>query len=140
METNSINVEVAEDEVRNDLIDQITAEAGDVDPCGSDETPETEGGLNYGLIGGLGALGVGVVTGGIVLYKKIKSGAVKQKLEECKEHRKAQKDKRACIKEIKAKYKEDIKQILAAPVETSSEVTTETPVVEEVDNKKSSKK
>ena len=140
METNSINVEVAEDEVRNDLVDQIAAEVDDVDSCGSDEIPETEGGLNYGVIGGLGALGVGVVTGGIILYKKIKSGAVKQKFEECKEHRKTQKEKRACIKEIKAKCKEDIKKALADPAETVPEEATETPVVEVVDNKKSSKK
>ena len=139
METNS-NVEVMENELRDEVNDQVAIDEVDLDSYESEEIPEDEGGLSYGLIGGLCALGAGAITGGVILYKKIKSGEIKQKFEDGKKHRELMKEKRARIKEIKAKSKDEIKQILAAPVEADPEEVTETPATEVVDNKKSSKK
>ena len=139
METNS-NVEVMENELRDEVNDQVAIDEVDLDSYESEEIPEDEGGLNRGLIGGIGALGVAAISGGVILYKKIKSGEIKQKLEDGKKHRELMKEKRARIKEIKAKTKDEIKQILAASVEADPEEVTETPATEVVDNKKSSKK
>ena len=119
-----------EDLNREELVSQMT------DECANDSyepvpVSEDEGGANLGVIGGVVALGAAAVTGGIVLYKKVKSGAVKEWIEDKKAHRALEKEKRQVMKKIRmADTKDQLEQISNKVNELVPEIVKEVPVVE----------
>ena len=137
MENN--NVVKTEEEIRSELIDQINEDADKVISLDPDEVSEGEGGMNLGVIGAIAGIGAAAVTGGVVLYKKVKSGAVKQFFEDKKEHRNFKKDVHDVTKQIATgEDLEKIKQYFAEKAEKIAETSTEPAA--EVATKKTSKK
>ncbi len=136
MENNNV---INNEEIRNDLIEQISAEADQVISLDPIEESENEGGMNLGVIGAIAGLGAAAVTGGVVLYKKVKSGAVKQFFEDKKEQRNFKKDVYDVTKQIATgEDLEKIRQYFAEKAEKTAETSTEQATV--VETKKNSKK
>ncbi len=129
---------MTEEEVRTELIDQMT-ENEENDSCDPAETSEDVGGVSVGVIGGIGA-GLAVLGAvGVKVYKDIKSGKVKERIDGYKKHCELQKQTRQTIKEIKAEAKGKINAIKHPAVETPAD-TSEEVAAEAVNTKKASKK
>ena len=107
-ENEKTNVAMTEEEIRQDLVNQMN-ESEENDPCDPAETPADVGGLNVGAIG---AIGAGVLTLGLVgrkVYKDIKSGKLKERIDGIKEHHGIQRNKRQTIRGIRADSRAKIK-------------------------------
>lgn len=135
MENN--DVVMTEEEIKQDLIDQVS-ESAESDSYEPEEISEDGNGSKAGVIGLAIGLGAAVVTGGVILYNKVKSGAVNQRIEVAKEHRELKKQEREAIKEIKTRSRNDIKAIRHPAKEEPTETSKEPAA--EVETKKTSKK
>lgn len=151
---NEENTVMTEEEIREDLNDQMT-EAEDDIPSDQAEISDDEGGIDLGTVAVAGGVLAGLVTGGIILGKKIKAkkaekaeksdedsekvvkpNFVKKICDDVKSNVQRTKEINQTVKEIKARAKDEIKAV-KHPV---NEKVSESAEAENVDNKDTSKK
>ena len=135
MENNNV---INNEELRNDLIDQISEGADESVPSDPDMVSENGSGLNAGAIGGGLALAAGIGTGiYFFVKKKVKNaGSVKQFAENKKHEHEFRKEKRSILKDVTPEELEQIKQAR----KENEDKRSGTPVTTEVETKKTSKK
>lgn len=150
---NKENTVMTEEEIREDPINQMT-EAEDDIPSDQAEISD-DGGIDLGTVAVAGGVLAGLVTGGIILGKKIKAkkaekaeksdedsekvvkpNFVKKICDDVKSNVQRAKEKNQTVKEIKARAKDEIKAV-KHPV---NEKVSESEGAENVDNKDTSKK